>query len=750
MYRSLVAAYAATLVAVNGMAWGQAEGEVAASRVGSLAIPHAAAAVKVDGILDDPIWQAALKMQLTVETYPRENQPPEVETTAYLVENGDQLLIAFDARDPDPSSIRAYLRDRDSAFNDDFVGVVLDTFNDQRRAFEFFVNALGVQMDLIQDDVSRNESASWNAIWDSAGEINERGFTVEIAIPFSQLRFPRVAGEQTWGIDVLRFRPRTQRVRMSNNAQDRNRSCYLCQFGKFTGFSNAEPGKAIEVVPTLTAARTDSRASTVGPLEHGDFDTEAGLGLRWGITPDLTLDLALNPDFSQVEADFAQLEENSTFALFYPETRPFFLEGEDYYASPLQAVFTRTVADPDVGTKFTGRLGRANTVGVFATNDTVTNLLFPGPFGSSNASLDQDNDGFVGRYTRGFGRASTIGALVTSREGDGYSNEVAGFDGRYFMNDQSTLRFQYLDSRTEYPAATAAQFGQAEELAGDAWRVEYRYGSRNWFAQYWHQDLDPTFRADSGFISRVGIVQDRFEMNRTFYGDADAWYTDFRLGVQGGLMEEADGRLINRNVQPFITFQGPLQSFGRLGAGVRKEYWNGQTYDLQGGFMFSQFRPRSGMNINMEISRGEQIDYTNSRLADQRRVQPQVEWNATRHLLMRLRYTKDRLSAKDGPTVFDAKLLDLRLTWQFNVRSFVRLTLQDQDVERNVDLYVNRLFTDPSTSSLGTQLLYSYKLNPQTVLFAGYSDNSLEDDTTRELEKMGRTLFFKLSYAWTP
>ena len=168
-------------------------------------------------------------------------------------------MIAFDARDPDPSSIRAYLRDRDSAFNDDFVGVVLDTFNDQRRAFEFFVNPFGVQMDLIQDDVSRNESSSWNAIWDSAGEINERGFTVEIAIPFSQLRFPSVAGEQTWGIDVLRFRPRTQRARISNNAQDRNRSCYLCQFGKFTGFANAEPGKAIEVVPTLTAARTDSR-----------------------------------------------------------------------------------------------------------------------------------------------------------------------------------------------------------------------------------------------------------------------------------------------------------------------------------------------------------------------------------------------------------------------------------------------------------------------------------------------------------
>src|SRR5688572_1947041 len=212
MDRDLAAAVAAALFLSTGAAHAQAESEIAASRVGSLAIPHSTQAVQVDGVLDDAIWQAALRLQLTIETYPRENQTPDVETTAYLVENGDQLLIAFDARDPDPASIRAYLRDRDSAFNDDFVGVVLDTFNDQRRAFEFFVNPFGVQMDLINDDVSRNESSSWNAIWDSAGQVNERGFTVEIAIPFSQLRFPSVGGEQTWGIDVLRFRPRAQRA----------------------------------------------------------------------------------------------------------------------------------------------------------------------------------------------------------------------------------------------------------------------------------------------------------------------------------------------------------------------------------------------------------------------------------------------------------------------------------------------------------------------------------------------------------
>jgi hypothetical protein len=726
----------------------QTEALVVTRGLGGSSIPHSTAQVAIDGVLDDGIWRDALALPLTIETYPRENLPAEVETTAYIVETGDRLLIAFDARDPDPGSIRAYLRDRDTAYNDDFVGVVLDTFNDQRRAFEFFVNPFGVQMDLIQDDVSRNESDAWDAIWDSAGEINRQGFTVEMAIPFSQLRFSSAAGDQTWGIDVLRFRPREQRVRISNNAQDRNRNCYLCQFGKFTGFASVEPGKALEVVPTLTATRTDVKPRGAASFERGDFESEAGLGVRWGITPDLTLDVALNPDFSQVEADVAQLEENAQFALLYPESRPFFLEGEDYYASPLQAVFTRTVADPDAGAKFTGRMG-SNTIGVFATNDTVTNLLFPGTFGSRTHSLAQENDGFVGRYTRGFGRASTIGALVTSRQGDGYANEVAGFDGRYFINDQSTFRFQYLESRTEYPAHVAALFAEPDDLAGDAWRLEYRYGSRNWFTNVWHQDLDPEFRADSGFITRVDLVQDRFEMNRIWQGNADTWYTDFRLGVQGGRAEDQRGQLLERSAQPFFTFQGPLQSFMRLGAGPRKEYWNGELYDLQSGFMFAQFRPRSGLSVNLAMNRGDQIDYANSRLADQRRIQPQIDWNATRHLLVRLRYTNDRLSSKEGGTIFHARLTDLRLTWQFNVRSFVRLTLQDQDIERNVELYSNRL-TDPSTSSLATQVLYSYKLNPQTVLFAGYADNHLENDFTGELEKTGRTLFFKLSYAWTP
>ena len=166
-------------------------------------LPRSNAAFKIDGVLDDPIWQHALVVDLTIETDPGENVPASVETRAYLVEDGTRLLIAFDARDPDPKTIRSYLRDRDRAFNDDFVGIVIDSFGDKRYAYEFFANALGVQMDLTNDDVARRESDAWDAIWDSAGKINDKGYAVEIAIPLSQLRFRNTDGERVWGVSVF-------------------------------------------------------------------------------------------------------------------------------------------------------------------------------------------------------------------------------------------------------------------------------------------------------------------------------------------------------------------------------------------------------------------------------------------------------------------------------------------------------------------------------------------------------------------
>jgi len=722
-------------------------GEITTAHASLPLVPHSPVTATIDGVLDDPVWQNALVIELDTETQPGENVRPPVETHAYLVEDGSRLLLAFDARDPEPEKIRAYLRDRDSVWDDDFVGIVIDTFGDRRRGYEFFVNALGVQADLTQDDVNQREDSAWDAIWDSAGRITEQGFVVEIAIPFSQLRFARTDGEREWGIDVLRFRPRTTRARISNNALERGLNCYVCQFERVRGMAGVEAGKNLEIVPSLTTSRTDTRPDpAVDSWQQGPTDSEVGLNIRWAVTQDLTANLALNPDFSQVEADVPQIEVNSQFALFYPESRPFFLEGLDYFATPIQAVFTRTVADPDLGAKLTGQVND-NTFGMFAAEDAITNLLFPGPLGNSSQSLEQSNDVFVGRYSRNVGAGSTVGALLTSRHGDDYHNDVAGFDGRLRL-DKHTLRLQYLKSDTEYSEATSVAYDQPfGSFAGDALDLRYTLSTRNWYADLEHKAFDSEFRADSGFIPRVDMNQQELEMFRVWHRTAEGQkWKQIRLGLNATNTDDESGLLLDRKLEPVVSFQGPLQSFLQVGGGPSKVYWDGQLFSGSRFFTYTQFRPRGGVNVQVFVSDGDQVDFTNSRLAKELRVRPRVDWNINQHLLLRVQHTLSKLDDQDGEKIFKADLTDLRVTWQFNVRSFVRFTTQRQLVTRNVGQFIEP--TDAQSLTIGTQVLYSYKLNPQTVVYAGYSDSALDDDSLAGLTRTGRTLFAKVSYAW--
>jgi hypothetical protein len=160
-------------------------------------------------------------------------------------------------------------------------------------------------------------------------------------------------------------------------------------------------------------------------------------------------------------------------------------------------------------------------------------------------------------------------------------------------------------------------------------------------------------------------------------------------------------------------------------------------------------RPRGGLSLSLSANRGDQIDFANSRLGHQLRIEPTVDWNANRHLLVRLRHTALRLDTQDGRRIFDAQLGDYRLTWQFNVRSFLRFTVQHQHVKRNLEAFIAQ-DVDGHTLNRGSQLLYSYKVNPQTVFFLGYSDNHIDNDELADWVRTDRTLFVKLAYAWVP
>jgi len=417
-------------------------------------VPTVGGRIRVDGILDEEVWRQALKLQLKYEVRPGENIPAPVRTEVFLAHGNTAFYIGFPAHDPDPSSIRATFTDRDKITTDDWVSISLDTFNDQRRIYTFFCNPLGVQKDLVE--VTGDSNLSWDTLRRSAGRIAQPGYIVEMSIPFRSLRFQREKGEQVWGFDVMRGYPRNLEHLIGFIPLDRNNTCYICQLGKMIGFAGVRGGKSIEIDPSISTVFTRGREDlTGGEWTKKESKLDPGITFQWSLTPNIMLSTAVNPDFSHVEADVAQLDINTQFALHYPEKRPFFLEGASVFSTPLSAIYTRSLADPDWGIKLTGKQG-PHALGFYSVRDSVTNLVFPGSQTSTSTSIDMKSMGTVLRYRFDLGkRASTIGLLVTDREGDDYYNRLAGFDTYWRFTPRKLVNIQFLGSRTRYPRETA-------------------------------------------------------------------------------------------------------------------------------------------------------------------------------------------------------------------------------------------------------------------------------------------------------
>ena len=261
---------------------------------------------------------------------PGENTKPPVDTIVYMTYTSKNFYIAFKCFDPEPEKIRARYADRDTAFADDLVGIFLDTFNDQRNAIEFIVNPFGSQMDCLRKE-PEEEDCSWDGIWYSKGRITKDGYEVEIAIPFKTLRYPKEK-MNTFRFLVLRIYPRDFRVQISNLPLDRNKNCTLCQCDLLENIEINKKQSKTEIIPTLTGFSTSSKEDLGNKLKKKQ-KAEAGISFAYKLTSNLLLNGTLNPDFSQVETDVAQIDVNRRFALYYPEKRPFFLEGQQYFSS---------------------------------------------------------------------------------------------------------------------------------------------------------------------------------------------------------------------------------------------------------------------------------------------------------------------------------------------------------------------------------------------------------------------------------
>ena len=315
------------IIGTHPNVWAQT-GKKADEKPKSYSVSPATSEIKIDGILDEQAWQDATVGDFPFEWLPGDNITPPVETEFLITFSSSHLYVAYRCFDPEPQKIRAHLMDRDAInkfIQDDHVNFIVDPFNDERRGFQFRVNPLGVQADANFSELEGYEDFSWDAIWDAAGKITDWGYAIEIAIPFNQLRFPAGDAPQTWGFSFGRSYPRNVRHRIISHKRPRDLMCVLCQTNKITGFQGMKTGWNLEVAPTLTADRTDERADFPdGPMEKGEEQVDPGLSVRWGVSSNLVMNGTINPDFSQVEADVAQLQVNERFAIRFPEKRPFF------------------------------------------------------------------------------------------------------------------------------------------------------------------------------------------------------------------------------------------------------------------------------------------------------------------------------------------------------------------------------------------------------------------------------------------
>jgi hypothetical protein len=414
----------------------------------------------IDGKLDDEMWKQAAVFKDFYQINPGDNIAPSGATEAFIGYDSKFLYLGFHCYD-DPSKVRASVAKRDQVFNEDNVRVFLDTFNDQRKAYVLGWNPLGVQQDGIMNEGGGTDF-SVDVVMESKGELTSDGWTVEVAIPFKSLRY-EAGKDKLWGIHVWRNIDRFNDEIDSWVPFNRDISGTLSQEAHLTGLEGISTERTLEIIPSVTLSETGRRVGALsaaqlavnpplldpGRMLNEPIRADLGVTMKYGITPMVTLDLAINPDFAQVEADQTVVLANQRFPIFFEEKRPFFLEGIDIFQTPIQAVHTRAIVDPDVAVKLTGKRGR-NTFGILLASDNA-----PGNFSQDErnnlARLPViqrfiDKNAYIGivRLKRDVGKESNLGLLFTSYNFIEEHNQLGGIDGRFKLSKQKTLIFQVL------------------------------------------------------------------------------------------------------------------------------------------------------------------------------------------------------------------------------------------------------------------------------------------------------------------
>ncbi len=504
----------------------------------------------------------------------------------------------------------------------DYGGVIIDASNDARTAQMFLANPRGIQYDAITSDAADEDSAP-DFFWESAATITQSGWTLEMRIPFASLRYKESDPEQ-WGILLYRNWPREYRYQMFTSRLPRDSNCFICNVRPLTGLAGLPSGSHFVIAPYANANQMSLPAGDLGsPLVDQGGEGEFGLDAKWLPNPNTIFDATLNPDFSQIESDTAQIAANERFALFFPEKRQFFLEGVDLFSTPINAVFTRTFTAPRWGTRATGELGEYTYTMLVGEDRGGGSVIIPGANSSEFATQDFESFVGVGRLRRSFGQ-SFASFLMSAREIDGRGhNRVYGPDFRWQVNDRDVVTGQVLFSDSLTPnRPDLAEEWDGRGLSGHAARLWWNRQTGKWdiFAQA--RDVADDFRADNGFVPQVGIRQGLAEVGRSFYPE-DKPVSRLRLFFYNERTEDRDGRLILREITPGFAFDAKKDSFVRFEFRFDEVLGIERTFDRHWVHYFFRFTPSKRFTrVELNGNIGDQVDFANDRARRWRHRQP--------------------------------------------------------------------------------------------------------------------------------
>lgn len=759
----------------------------------------------IDGKLDDPVWQSAAILKGFIQIQPGDNIAASKATEVRIGYDDKFIYFGFHAYD-DPGKVRATVPKRDDIWEDDNVGMFLDTFNDRRQAYAFFFNPLGIQADGTFTD-SRGDDYSVDVVMESKGVLTDDGYTVEVAIPFKSLRYEAGKGK-IWNAHFFR------RIKRFNNELDswmpvsRDKNGLLGQAGHLTGLENISTERTLEIIPSLTLSETGKRVRTLLPNSLADnpalldqgrmlnrpIKLDPGLTMKYSLTPTVTLDFALNPDFAQVEADQTVVTANQRFPIFFEEKRPFFLEGIDIFRTPITAVHTRAIVDPDAAIKLTGKRGR-NTFGLMFASDNA-----PGNFSEEERTDPEvlpgiqkfiDKNAYIGvlRLKHDIGQESSIGLIATSYNFIEKHNQLGGIDGRFKLNPHTVFEFQVLGTTSRAPFHDVLQNKDIYRTGNAlAYAYDYNFDKRRYGYEIFGEGYTRDYRADVGFTRRVNTNRHAAFFRVNTNPNPKKALVQFRLGNFSNAIFDWQGRAQGWEDGTNFNFQFKHQTNVRIGTNLEYErlfeeefgarrtatqqgsfygkdserstliktiFFSGQTtlnkklsgrffmgtrrgqfdLDFGGGRRYPRVSPAALHSSSWPNTDGVPLDPGPGNSFD---VDLSLSYQPTTTLHTSLDYTKARLTRIDsGRVAFNDNIFSLHTTYQFSHFTFVR----------------GRIDYDTLASSVRGQFLLGWTPNPGTAFYVGYNDDLNRNGFnpfTNQLEpgfrRNGRTFFIKTSY----